>query len=306
MRRLRLAAPSGFWRALGEVATDFDLIDVNISEPPLVRAGMPLGIGPMVLTLHAPVERLRRWPYAHAVRALVAVSHRILCSSADERDLLSRAFPHAAGRGEVLGPGVDALAIRAAMPFVSEQTIVLVDGRLERKRRVDRAIAAMPSLDPRFRLVILGDGPDRRRLEAYAADLRVAGRVTFAGATSPAVQHRWLRTARVFVALAGEDTSGVHMMEALAAGASVVASEIPVHREVIERVGHGTAFFVSPDGSPLDVADAIELAAQQPASAGAPVPSWESVLDTAWNIYREVVLEAAQVCYIDHRRWAAS
>lgn len=291
IRRLRFAAPSALWRTLGMAGAGFDVVDVHVSEPPIAPAGTPLGIGPMVLTLHAPVERLRRWPYSRAIGALVDASNRILCASRADRDLLLKTFPRAAGRTEVLRPGVDASAIRAAAPFGSAQRIVLTAGRLERHRRVERAIAAMPSLDPRFRLVILGDGPQRRRLEAYARDLRVAGRVSFLGTVADAVYHRWLRTAHTFVALASDEHSGVHVMEALAAGAPVVASDIPAHREALEQAGRARAFFVSPDGSPLDVADAIELAEQQPAIIGvAAVPSWESVLDTTWEIYRQVAL----------------
>jgi glycosyltransferase involved in cell wall biosynthesis len=307
MRRLRLAVPSASWRALASVAVDFDVVDVHISEPPMVPGLTPFGLGPMVLTLHGPVERLRKWPYAHAVRALIAVSDRIVCASAAERHLLVRAFPHAVGRSDALSPGVDARAIRAAEPFISMHTVILAVGPLVRKRRVDRAIAALPSLDRRFRLVIVGDGPDRRRLEAYAADLRVAARVTFAGANTAALRHRWLSTARVLVALAREDHSGLDVMEALAAGASVVASDIPVHREVVERVGDGVAFFVSPDGSPFDVADAVELADQQRAPVDvASVPSWDSVADATWQSYRRVMLGTSGDGSTEHPRSLAS
>ncbi len=307
IRRLRLAVPSALWRALDLAGAGFDLVDVHISEPPVAPAGTTLGAGPMVLTLHAPVQRLRRWPYSRAVGALVAEANRIVCASRADVDLLVKSFPAAAGRVEVLRPGVDECGIRAAAPFVSESTIVLAAGALERKRRLDRAIAALPSLGPRFRLVIVGDGPDRRRLEAYAADLRVARRVTITGAVDDAAYHRWLRTARVFVALAGEDSSGVHVLEALAAGTPVVASDIPVHREVLDQAHHGGAFFVAPDGSPLDVADAIELAAQQPPRPGAvSVMAWESVLETTWKIYRQVALDAEQDREVSYRHSAAS
>jgi glycosyltransferase involved in cell wall biosynthesis len=307
VRRFRFAVPSAFWRAIGLGAAGADIVDIHISEPPMAPIGPPAAIGPMVLTLHTPVERLRRWPYSRAVAALLDGSARVLCGSRVEHNLLCKAFPHAAGRTEILAPGVDERAILTAVPFSSGHVIVLAAGRLERKRRVDRAIAAMPSLEPRFRLVILGEGPDRRRLEAYAADLQVASRVTFAGAAPDALYHRWLRTARVFAALSGEENSGVHIIEALAAGASVVASDIPVHQEAVQQVPRARAFFVPPDGSPLDVADAIELAEHRaaPLAVGC-APSWETVVDATWEIYRQVALGAPRVRYIDYPRSVAS
>ena len=54
---------------------------------------------------------------------------------------------------------------------------------------------------PEFWLVVVGDGPARGRLAAYAADLRVSSRVRFVGAVPDPVLYRWLRTARVVVTL---------------------------------------------------------------------------------------------------------
>src|SRR6185437_13618916 len=114
IRRLRFAVPSALWRTLGLAGAGFDVVDIHIAEPPIAPVGTPLGIGPMVLTLHTPAERLRRWPYSRAIGALIDASNRTLCVSHADRDLLLKTFPRAAGRTEVLRPGVDASAIRAA------------------------------------------------------------------------------------------------------------------------------------------------------------------------------------------------
>jgi len=54
-------------------------------------------------------------------------------------------------------------------------------GRLEGNKRVDLVIRAMAHVDRRWRLVIVGEGPMRRDLEAVASKTGVADRVTFAG-----------------------------------------------------------------------------------------------------------------------------
>jgi glycosyltransferase involved in cell wall biosynthesis len=295
--RLRSAMASRFWRALRLATDGVDVVDIHISALPLAPPSVPLELGPMILTPHMPMQRLTRWPYSRTAATLINLSHRILCASAAERELLIEAFPQAVQRAEVLRPGVDDPAIQAAAPFASAQPVVVTGGRLERKQCVDRAIAAMASLQPYFRLVILGDGPDRRRLEAFAADLRVGTGVTFAGTLSDASRYRWLRTAHVFAALAVEDSSGVEMMEALTAGASVVASDIPVHREVAEQVPGSRVFFVAPEGSPLDVADAIDFADEAPRPAvPRPIRSWESLVDRTWEVYRDLALDRQRVC----------
>jgi glycosyltransferase involved in cell wall biosynthesis len=152
----------------------------------------------------------------------------------------------------------------------------------------------MLSLGPEFRLVVVGDGPERYRLVAYAGDLRISSRVHFVGAVSDAVLYRWLRTARVVVTLAGERGSGSQVTEACAAGASVVASDLPIHRRAAERSGGGHVIFVPPRGSPFDVADAIDEAARvsvHPSSqALAPAgPSWDTVIDSTWLLYEQLI-----------------
>jgi glycosyltransferase involved in cell wall biosynthesis len=115
--------------------------------------------------------------------------------------------------------------------------------------------------------------------------------VRFLNAVSDAELYRWLRSASVVVALHENHSSGIGVTEALAAGAPVVASEIPVHREAAARFDVPRIKFVSPRGSPFEVADAIaELArcresdARNPATrGGAAIPA--SMVDRVWDLY---------------------
>jgi glycosyltransferase involved in cell wall biosynthesis len=151
----------------------------------------------------------------------------------------------------------------------------------------------MASLDDEFRLVVVGDGPARDRLQAFADDLRVSSRIQFTGPISDAMLHRWLRTARVVVSLPGEWSSGAAVTEACAAGVSVVASDLPIQRHAAERVGGGV-IFVAPRGSPLDVADAIEEASQlsvipNPDLLSSSATSWDTAIDATWDLYEEML-----------------
>jgi glycosyltransferase involved in cell wall biosynthesis len=295
---LRFTTATPLWNALRFAVDSRDVVHVHIDKVPLSLTVARARFHRMVLTPHAPLHSLSAWPYSRAVRTLVASSDRILCLSAAERAVLGKMVPPATGRIDVLPAGVDATAIAATPPYGSPGKVLVAVGALERHRRVDRVIAAIASLDPSFRLRILGDGPDRYRLEGYAADLQVRPRVDIAGPVSDAVLYRWLRTARVMVALAQQESSGVHILEAVAAGVPVVASDIPVHREVAEQIGEGRVIFVPPAGSPLEVADAIAEASHiaglgdAPASS-ASMPSWDDVVDQAWSVYRRLTPPAS-------------
>jgi glycosyltransferase involved in cell wall biosynthesis len=59
-------------------------------------------------------------------------------------------------------------------------TFILSVGRLDRAKRVDLLLAAA-ALDRSLRVVVAGEGPDRKRLEKLSAQHGLDGRVTFAG-----------------------------------------------------------------------------------------------------------------------------
>jgi glycosyltransferase involved in cell wall biosynthesis len=58
---------------------------------------------------------------------------------------------------------------------------VLSVGRIESVKRVDLLVRAMSSVDPGVRLIVAGDGTQRANVERLAAEIGVAGRVTFLG-----------------------------------------------------------------------------------------------------------------------------
>jgi glycosyltransferase involved in cell wall biosynthesis len=286
------AAAPGLWDHLRRRAGSYDVADAQGSQVVLSLAVAHAGLRRFVFTPHTPIEQLLRSSRARLTRAIVQRAARVICTSNDQADSLCRALPWSADRVRVVTPGVDVWAIQAAEPFPLGEAIVLAVGRLERNQRMDRAIAAMAGLGPGRRLVVVGDGPARHALQAYAADLRVSSRVSFAGALPDAELYRWLRTARVAVTLGERHASGVQMFEALAAGTPVVASDIPAHREAVARAGDQGVVFVSPEGSPLEVADAICDAADLAVSPAAAerIPSLDAVVDTTAALYDELVL----------------
>jgi 1,2-diacylglycerol 3-alpha-glucosyltransferase len=291
---LRFAVAPKLWEVLRLTSGGFDLVDVHTRLAPLAVAVGRTRVRRLVFTPGAPMEVFLAWPYTRASRALIASASQIVCHSATQRDLLYRALPGAAQRIRVVPDGVDTEAIAAARPFDTPAPVVLAVDRLDRPGGAGRAIAAMPSLDPKFRLVVVGDGPARDRLRAFAEDLRVASRVRFVGAVPDAILYRWLKTARVVVTLAAEGGSGSQVTEARAGGASVVASDLPSHRSAAEGPGGGHVIFVPPNGSPLDVADAIEEAAgvsvlSSARALGDLPPSCESVIDSTWLLYMQLI-----------------
>lgn len=294
---LRFGAASRLGEQLRLTSPKFDLVDVHTRHAPLALAVARARVQRLVLTPAASIDVFLGRRYGRATRALIGSATHIICRSESERELLHASVPRAAQRMHVVNDGIDAAALRAAVPFATTGIVVLSVDRLDRATSVGRAIAAIPSLGPEFRLLVIGDGPARERLAAFAADLRIASRVKFIGAVPDPVLYRWLRTARAVVTLPTERSTGLLLMEARTAGVPVVASDLPIHRQVAERLGAGRVSFVPPRASPLDVADAIEEAVRRStiSNVGLPVsgaPSWESVIDSTWAIYQQVIAGA--------------
>jgi glycosyltransferase involved in cell wall biosynthesis len=301
-----VAVAPGLWEHLRRAAASFDLVHAHTAHVMPGLAVARAGARRWLFTPHAPIERLLRWPYARVTRAIVEHAAHTVCTSRAQADLLCRAFPSEAGRVSVIPSGVDVAGIQASASFPRLDGVVLTVGRLERYRRVDRAIAVLPSLDYRFRLVVLGDGPAERRLEAYAADLDVSPRVEFIRSVPDADVYRWLRTARVHVALADRHAGGLQLLDAVTSGASVVASDIPTHREAASYVDGAGVFFVSPEGSPLEVADAILEADETrvPWMRRLHMPTWDVVVDDTLALYEELVLRGPRTARAPRDRTA--
>lgn len=281
-----LIAP-GLWQYFRRTARSFDVADAHSTHLSLGLAVARAGARRLFLTPHGPVQHLVRWPYGPTTSAVMEHAVQIVCNSEAKAAVLRRGSPSVAQRIGVVPTGVDLGPIQSAQPLPRTKSTVLAVGRLERYQRVDRAIAAMAALDADSQLVIVGHGSLRRSLEARAADLLVSSRVEFAGPISDTPLYRWLRSARVVLTLAEAQTSGLQVLEALAAGVPAVASDIAAHREAAAYAGGAAVQFVSPAGSPVEVADAICEAAGRgvPPAARMELPTWDAVVDTTLGLY---------------------
>lgn len=103
--------------------------------------------------------------------------------------------------------------------------ILLCVSRLANWKRVDRSIRALPSIleeYPDTILVIVGDGPERGRLEQLAVKLGVREHVRFEGAVPHSEVPKYLAAADVFLSLNDWSNVGNPLLEAMIAGKCIV------------------------------------------------------------------------------------
>ncbi len=138
------------------------------------------------------------------------------------------------------------LAQRCVLNVSDEDVVFLVVGRCDLNKAFDWAIRELPAVDPRGRLVIVGDGPEQARLGAFAHELGVGDRVHFVGPQADV--EPWYAAADCVISTSHYDTFPNALQEALCRGRPVI---VPEHRppsvyagfaEVVSKQGGGVLY----------------------------------------------------------------
>jgi glycosyltransferase involved in cell wall biosynthesis len=284
------------WATLLRQRHRYDVVHVHgyHSAAPLTAA--MAGASPLVFTPHyhgtghSPLRKALHIPYRALGTGIVVRSRRIICVSQAEADLFLTHFPSARQRVRIIPNGVDLERISAASPIPNAGAMVITGGRLQSYKQVDRIVEAIALTPPDLRLVVTGDGPERARLEALAMRRGVTSKVAFLGRVDPDTLYRWYASAQVFCSMSSNEAMPVTILELLAAGARVVASDIPAHRDILRQTG-GTITLVPLDASPAALAEALQVAYRQPAAAGQQIPTWDEVTTKTLDVYQGLVGE---------------
>jgi glycosyltransferase involved in cell wall biosynthesis len=195
------------------------------------------------------------WPFSkwslRRVDASVCISDHV------RRVALARA-PWAESKMRVIANGVDVARFAPREEPPSDRVRFLISGRLEPRKGVDIALAALADV-PNAELEIAGDGEDRAVLERIADQLRLTPRVRFTGFV-PDVREAIAR-ADVALSSARSEGLGIALLEAMAMGRPVVA--LPTGG-VPEIVSDGETGWLAHGHSPAALARAMQDAIDDP------------------------------------------
>jgi len=109
------------------------------------------------------------------------------------------------------------------------EDLLLYAGRIGKEKNLDfllRTFRKLHSVRPTARLIIAGDGPYRRALEQYASTLGIEEFITFTGFLKRRDLIDLYKQITLFVFPSKTDTQGLVVMEAMMAGAAVVAVNV--------------------------------------------------------------------------------
>jgi glycosyltransferase involved in cell wall biosynthesis len=170
-------------------------------------------------------------------------------------------------------PHVDAdrvAAIRRRHQVTDNDFVMMTNSRLYGWKRVDRAIRVLSyltqSTERTVKLLVVGHGPERARLECLAGELGVSDVVIFAGAVHHSRIYDYYAVADVLLSLYDMSNLGNPTWEALNLGRCVVALQCGYEDSVITHGQNGLLVNKSEDEETLveDVAEAVKTLADDP------------------------------------------
>ena len=232
-------------------------------------AARGLGI-PLVATCHNWTNENRNLKlYAHADRVVLRRFHHVAAVSANvETCLIGAGVP--ARKLSVIGNGVPVEAIASAGPSLGalageSRQLVGAVGRMVESKGFDVLLRAIPRVieeAPGTKFVLVGDGPERERLEAMAAGMGLRQHLVFTGVRGdmPGVY----RSLSQFVLPSFNEGMPMSVLEAMAASVPVVATRVGALPELI---GDAQAGMLVNPGEPGELAGAILQLLRAPAQA---------------------------------------
>jgi phosphatidylinositol alpha-mannosyltransferase len=302
--------------ALGPIATrrvrkwlrenEFDVLHIHEPlAPSLSILSCWAARGPIVATWHSSMERSRLLAagFSIAQTALEKVSARIAVSEAARQTLVE----HMGGDAVLIPNGVDCSLFGHGEPldgWPGEGGSLFFIGRIDEPRKgLQVLLAAMPSIiaaHPGVRLLVAGPGD----VEEIRGDLapEVAEHITFLGLVDEETKARAFLSADVYVAPnTGGESFGIVLLEAMASGTPVLASDLEAFRRVTAD-GRAGASFANEDPDDLaraaiallsDQAERTRLSAE--GLLRAREFDWETVAKRIVEVYESVTVTGEKV-----------
>jgi len=291
--------------AFGPVATsrvrqwissnNFDLLHLHQPEvPSLSLLACWAAEGPMVGTFHTASPKQRTLAAAGPI--LEPIIEKLTARIAVSEMARTTLREHFQTDAVVIPNGIDISKYSGAKrreEWASAQSIGFL-GRFEEPRKgLQVLLAALPVISkslPAFHLFVAGPGNPEPILKSIPSQYR--SQITFLGRLSESEKADFLRSMSVYVAPnIGGESFGIILTEAMAAGAAIVASDIPAFAEVLSHGDFGTLFTTA---DPTSLAKAVIKVVQNKglteeitskARNSAQRYGWESVAGEIADVY---------------------
>ena len=160
-------------------------------------------------------------------------------SNLTQSNLISRYFINP-DRITLLPSGVDAERF-SPLSHSNSKIKILICSRLEPRKNILQSLKALSELDQNlFEVLIVGTGSQRQLLETYSNSY--LSNVRFVGHVSDEDLPSYFSTSDIFLSTSLSEGFGLSLLQAMASGCAVVASNIPTHCDFIQNGFNGLIY----------------------------------------------------------------
>lgn len=284
---------------------DFDLLHLHEPAiPSLSLLACSIAEGPMVGTFHVAAPRQKvafaiaplLEPVIEKLRARIAVSEVARETLTIHLDTDAVVIPN--------GIAVDFFASGETRSDWSKELTIGFLGRFDEPRKgLDLLLRALPAIAkalPNVRILIAGPGEGLELMQSVAPNLR--NRLVFLGRLSDEEKATFLRSIDIYVAPnTGGESFGIILAEAMAAGAAIIASDLPAFLSVLGSGRFGLTFRNEDDGDlsrqiiRLGKDEKLREELRDRAKQGAKRFDWSEVGPEVMNVYQLARAEQEKV-----------
>jgi glycosyltransferase involved in cell wall biosynthesis len=195
---------------------------------------------PLVITLHTShfLKLAQKPAWQPILRQIIQSADWLLAASAEIRDVALGLYPHP--RAEAVTNGVDTAMFKPVPPGLpaarAGRTRVIVPRRLFHKNGVEYFVRALPLIREQLDVeaILVGDGPEREKLEDLARELNVLEYCHFMGARPNPDMPGLLCSASIAVFPSLMEATSVAALEAMSCGVPVAASNVGGLPEIVD------------------------------------------------------------------------
>ena len=265
---LRNSLSPQYLAKLRHIARQYDVISIHLPNllPLLAFTGLN-NLPPLILHWHADVSNygLAYRPYSIFERILLDKCFAIVVAT-DAHFTTSPILQKYKSKIKVIPYGINTCALISGMPVqvpilqqLSGKNIVFSLGRFVAYKGFDVLIRAAAKLPDDYVVIIGGDGPLKKSLDALLVDLGLSSKVKLVGRIPDNELGAYYQACKVFClpSVTQAEAFGVVLIEAMSFGKPVVATRLGNGVEWV--AGHGESGITVPIGDPLAMADAIQL-----------------------------------------------
>lgn len=300
---LAMGAISAVQRLLDE-GYDFDVIDAHYYYPDGVAAALlarhfkkpftvtARGTDLNLIPRYKLPRRMMQWAASRAT-ASIGVCSALVDVLRDWNIPESRLYVMRNGVDLMRFRPIEQKTVRAELGLTGSPLLVSVGYLVERKGHhvAIEALAQLLPTHPQARLIIIGDGEEREKLQALCLRRGVQERVTFTGALPNADLYKWYSAADVMILASSREGWANVLLESMACGTPVVATRIWGTPEVVAEDVAGR-LVDQRDGGDFAVGINALLAAypdRRLVRAYAEKFSWQSTTDAQLALFRHIV-----------------